>query len=99
MLGMPTFPLAATLVTRALVRRAEYGPARRRLWVLVALAWFSLAAMVAGMALTFTANGGQFGPDVPIGWPNRLLVLSSASWLVAAVAPRLGATRRADHRA
>lgn len=89
MLGIPLFPLGATLVTRALSRRADHRAIRRVLWTLVALAWLSLAGMAAGMALTFAVHDGRFGPAVPIGWPNRLLMVSYSGWLVAAAVPLL----------
>ena len=39
--------------------------------------------MDAILFTTLPRNGGKFGPEVPIGWPNRLLVVAYAAWLIA----------------
>lgn len=27
-------------------------------------------------------HGGVFGPDTPVGWPNRIGILSGCAWLM-----------------
>jgi len=39
--------------------------------------------MFATMAVLLAQNHGRFGPDVLIGWPNRLLVIAYSGWLMA----------------
>ena len=76
-LGVPGMLIAVGLVTRA-VRRSQPtsgGPLR----VTRAAVWASLAAFIGTMAVTYD---GTFGPDVPAGWPNRLLVASFATWII-----------------
>ena len=39
--------------------------------------------MLVVLAVTLPASGG-FGPNVPVGWPNRLMILAYCAWLVIA---------------
>jgi len=45
------------------------------------LIWLTLLAMVAVIAITLPGSGG-FAPDVPVGWPNRLVMLAYSFWLI-----------------
>jgi hypothetical protein len=68
------FPVAATLVDGA-----AGGP--RWLWL---VPWIGLVVFM-GSAVTLQARGRRSaGPDVPIGWPNRFLVLTYVTWLAIA---------------
>lgn len=86
-------PVAAALVTWQLRGRPAYSGARRAItWAAVAaLAGFVLA--VGSLAVMLSRSGGAFGPDVWVGWPNRLEVLGYCAWLliVARHAARLPA--------
>jgi uncharacterized protein DUF998 len=82
LLGIPSFPVAATLISRSLARDRAWSAARRSLLWTAGLTWVGLLAFVASVALMLPRNGGEFGPDVPIGWPNRLLVLAYCAWLM-----------------
>jgi hypothetical protein len=80
LLGVPSLPTAAMLISVSLGRAPAWAPARR--WVLwtATLTWISLALMVAAMC---TLRGPVGGAQVPIGWPNRLLVTSYALWAIS----------------
>lgn len=80
LLGIPTFPIAATLITRGLWRNPAWAGARRLLLLAVSLSWLGLGVFILSMATQFR---GTFGPDVLIGWQNRLLVLAYSVWAVA----------------
>jgi hypothetical protein len=67
LLGIPTFPIAATLMSRSLVRNRTWSSARRPLRWTVGFIWVSFLAFIVTMAVLFR---GTFGPDVVIGWPN-----------------------------
>ena len=45
-----------------------------------------LGAMVAIIATTLPKAGG-FGPDVLIGWPNRLMFVTYFGWIMMTAAP------------
>jgi hypothetical protein len=77
LLGVPTLPIAATLISLSLGRSPEWVPARRWLIWEAGLTWASLALMAVAM---LTLKGGIAGVRVPIGWPNRLLVAVYVIW-------------------
>lgn len=80
-LGVPSFPIAASLLTWALWRRPEWATARRGLLIATGLIWLSIALFAGAMATQFT---GAFGPDVQIGWQNRFLIVAYTIWVLVA---------------
>jgi hypothetical protein len=82
MIGIPGFPVAALLLSRSLARNRAWSSARPSLRWTAHLTWITLVLMFGAMAVLLPQNGGTFGPDVPIGWPNRLLVGAHCAWLV-----------------
>ncbi len=82
-LGIPGFPIAATLISLSLARNPAWSPARQRLLWTVGLIWISLVVFVVFVAVMLPQNGGEFGPDVLIGWPNRLFLVANSLWLMA----------------
>jgi hypothetical protein len=86
-------PFAVGFVTWRLLKDPRW--ARTRTVVLVTAVAAVMAFLVAfiSLAMMMTASGGKFGPDVAVGWPNRLEVVGYAGWLltVAWKAMRLGA--------
>jgi hypothetical protein len=83
LLGIPTFPIAATIISLSLARNPAWSPARRSLLWTAGLTWIGLLVFVLSMVVMFP-DDGKFGPDVLIGWPNRLLVLAYSVWLMVA---------------
>lgn len=79
MLGIPTFPLAASLITWALWRNPTWTGGRRSLLLAAGLTWLGLIVFVLSMATQFR---GTFGPDVLIGWQNRFLIVAYTAWVV-----------------
>lgn len=83
MLGIPGFPLGALLTSLGISRSSRLAGVKR--W----LVWLGLANLLIVVAM-FVMVGiamtsiGHFGPDAPIGWPNRLVMLGEYSWLIAA---------------
>jgi hypothetical protein len=39
-------------------------------------------------------NDGRFGPDVSIGWPNRLLLVAYDAWLMVVAWPAVQLIRQ-----
>jgi hypothetical protein len=74
------FPVAATLVGITAAGDPAIGPilALASVAPWVALAWF------VGTTLQHARPDGVGGPDVPIGWPNRVSVLASLGWVAFA---------------
>src|SRR5712691_10938868 len=74
MLGIPSLPIAAVLISLSLVRNQAWSSARRSLLWAAHLTWISLLVMFAPLLVLLPQSGGQFGPKVIIGWPNRILI-------------------------
>jgi hypothetical protein len=83
LIGMPSLPIAALLISASLVRNPAWSPARRLpLWT-ANLPWISLVLMTAAIFIGLAQNGGEFGPGVLAGWPNRFMVVAYCAWLIA----------------
>jgi hypothetical protein len=82
MLGIPTFPIAAVLISRSLAHNPAWSAQRRLLYGAAGLTWIGLVIMFGSLFIMLGQNGGKFGPDVMIGWPNRLLVITYCVWLI-----------------
>lgn len=80
MIGTPSVPLAATLISLSLVRDRAWSGARRPLLWTVGLVWAGLSVFALSMAVVLPQSGGQTGPDVPIGWLNRLFLVTQCVW-------------------
>lgn len=82
LVGIPSLPIAAVLISLALRNQDPWLVNRGKILLAAHLTWISALAMVAMLFLFFSKNGGQFGPAVIIGWPNRLLIVTQAVWLM-----------------
>jgi hypothetical protein len=80
--GIPGFPIAAVLLSRSLLRKQVWSSARRLLLWTARLTWISVLVMFVSMFIMLGQTQGKFGPEVLIGWPNRLVVLSYCAWLM-----------------
>ena len=81
-LGIPGFRIAATLIGLSLAGNSAWSPARRSLLWTAGLNWISLLVFVVFVAVMLPKSGGEFGPEVLIGWPNRLFVMANSAWLM-----------------
>jgi hypothetical protein len=82
MIGNLPFLIAAVLTSNSLVRNPFWAPARRSLLWMANLPWVSVVLMVIALFVGLSRSGGEFGPGVPIGWPNRFVVLAYCGWLI-----------------
>ncbi len=89
-LGIPTLPIAATLLAASLPRSERWIGAKRLLFGMALLTWICLALMAAAL---FSLSG-RLGVKVPIGWPNRLLVVTYSAWAMAVAWLALRVSRR-----
>jgi hypothetical membrane protein len=101
LLGVPTLPLAALLISRG-VGRTDTA----LLWT-AHLTWVSLVALIASLVVMmagYTQAGNQMTPEViaVVGYVNRLLVVLYCAWVLAAARhalERSGSARARDRRA
>lgn len=84
MTGIPSFLVAALLISISLLRDPRWTSRRRALLWAVILPWLSIVLMVAMMFIGLSQSGGKIGPQVLIGWPNRLVILAYCCWLMVA---------------
>jgi hypothetical protein len=89
MLGVPSLPIAALLLSVGLARKPGWNAARGRLLLSANLTWVTFAFMNA-VVLASLSGGGQFGPDVLVGWPNRLLIVTHFAWTMIMAARAAG---------
>ncbi|HEX6540989.1 MAG TPA: DUF998 domain-containing protein [Ktedonobacterales bacterium] len=84
LIGNTSFPVAAILLSLSLVRAnpAWFAIRRPLLW-LANFPWISLVLMLALLFIGLSQTGGKFGPEVWIGWPNRILLVAYGAWLIA----------------
>lgn len=84
LIGVPSLPIAAMLTSVSLVRNPAWSPVRRLLLLTANLTWISVALLIATLFIGLSQSGGEFGPGVLIGWPNRLWFVAYCAWLMVA---------------
>lgn len=90
MLGIPALPIAAMLITYDLTQLPDWQSSRLRLRLLANSTWIALFAMFLLMAAWLSANHGQFGPEVPLGWFNRIVIITYLAWAMLTAAAAAG---------
>ena len=88
-----TFPVAATLAVRSLLHNRLWLASQNLLIAGTAVVWLAMVAFFASIMISRRMNpsAGRVGPHIYLGWPNRLMVVAYAAWiiLIAATALRL----------
>ena len=79
-LALVFLPVAALLVNLGLARDSGFRAAARVLRWTAVLPLAALVMFMTAQAVVVGDNG--FGPDAPIGWPERVLVLMYATWQI-----------------
>jgi hypothetical protein len=77
-----TFPIVASIITGILWRKAGWQRAKTRLLGMTILTWLSLFAFFGAIigARIVNPDAGRVGPEVLLGWPNRIMVLVYHLW-------------------
>jgi len=83
LIGIPGIAIAALIVGVSLSRKPIWSSTRRLLLWTANLPWISFVLMVTMLFIGLSRSGGEFGPDVLIGWPNRILIVAYSGWLMA----------------
>jgi hypothetical protein len=86
-IAIPSLPIAAMLISMSLGRTQPWRPAKRVMLLAANLTWISLAVMVAAL-FSLRRNAGVL--NVPIGWPNRLLIGIYCTWVIVVAWRALG---------
>lgn len=80
-LGLAGF-LGTLIYSAKLLRNDSWRSARRAVWLATAIIVLGFLISFISIATIASQHGGVFGPDTPIGWPNRLGILSGCAWLM-----------------
>jgi hypothetical protein len=75
-------PFAALFVSWGLLRNPGWLKFRTTLLLIGGLPLLGLAIFVVSMMIMLPRNGGQPGPEVLVGWPNRIMILAHCAWLM-----------------
>ncbi len=78
---LDVIPFAALIINLSLARNPAWFSARRSLLWTVGLPLIGNVVFIAALVAMLPIDG-KFGPDVLIGWPNRLMILSHCGWLM-----------------
>jgi len=97
-IGIPSLPIAAMLISVSLSRTKEWSTAKKALLWTADLTWISVLLMIATFAImivTYTQAGGDMtaGAEVTtlpsgvialVGWANRFLIVVYCAWVMTA---------------
>jgi Protein of unknown function (DUF998) len=95
LVGVASMPFAASLISWSLRLNLTWARARGRLFGAVGLVWLSVVVFGVSLAVLLPRGGGKFGPEVVIGWQNRLIMVTYCVWLVV-VGWRMARLRASD---
>lgn len=86
-------PFAAAFIGWKLARNPAWSSAKSPLFLATGLALVAFLVSFVSVGFMVSQSGGRFGPDVLVGWPNRIEIVAYSVWLmvVARQAIRLGA--------
>lgn len=75
-------PFAAVLIGWRLARNPAWSSARRPLLWATGLALVAFLVSFVSLSVMVSRSGGEFGPDVLVGWPNRIEIVAYSVWLM-----------------
>jgi hypothetical membrane protein len=81
MIGIPSQTIAALVLSVSLSRRQPRIFSKKPLLITSNLVWVSLVVMQVLLFTGLARTGGEFGPEVLVGWPNRILIAAYCAWL------------------
>ena len=98
LIGNTSFPAATMLISVSLMRAHPAWNSTRRLLLWTAnLPWMSVVVMLAFLFIGLAQTGGEFGPGVWIGWPNRILWVAYGAWLIVVAVRATQLSRNEQH--
>lgn len=80
-----TFPIAATLAVHSLLRDQLWRASQAQLLFATVLVWIGMVAFFASIIISRIKDpsAGEPGkPPVPMGWPNRFMVVTYIIWII-----------------
>ena len=89
-------PFAALLINWSLSYNKFWSSARQMLLWTGGLPLIGLAIFIVSMVVMLPRNGGQPGPEVLVGWPNRIMITLHCAWLMPVAWQTIHITRVKD---
>lgn len=100
MIGMPSLPVAAVLISISLVKNPTWAPVKKRIMLTAHLTWVSILFMTIAVMLLFAGfsdagidmSSGKAPETLPdnvialAGWANRLMILCYCVWVITIAA-------------
>jgi hypothetical protein len=80
-LGM-AMPFAAALIGWKLARNPAWSSPKSPLLWATGLALVAFLVSFVSLGVMVSQSGGEFGPEVLVGWPNRFEVVAYSVWLM-----------------
>ena len=79
-----TFPIASALIVGSLAQNKAWAANRRRLFWVEVFVWLGMVAFFGSISVSRVINpsAGRVGPEVFLGWPNRVMVIIYHVWLI-----------------
>ncbi len=74
-------PFSAALIGWKLTRNPAWSSAKRPLLWATGLALVAFLVSFVSVGVMVSQSGGKFGPDVLVGWPNRIEIVAYSVWL------------------
>jgi hypothetical protein len=87
-------PFAAAFVGWKLARNPAWYSARRSLLWATGLAVVAFLFSFVSLGVMVSRSGGEFGPNVPVGWPNRIEIVVYSVWLMVVARQAMHLRRR-----
>src|SRR5215204_4651909 len=75
-------PFAAASVGWKLARNPAWSSSKWPLLWVTGMALVAFVVSFVSLGIMVSQSGGEFGPDVPVGWANRLEMLAYCIWLM-----------------
>jgi hypothetical protein len=92
-LGM-AMPFAAAVVSWWLRRRPAWAPVRGRVSWAAICAGIAFVMALLSLGVMLSRSNGAFGPEVRVGWPNRIEILAYCAWLATVAHSAISVARR-----
>lgn len=92
-------PFAAPIINWRLSKHEAWKSSKPLLLLTAGLPLLGLIVFVGSMATMLPQNGGKPGPNVLVGWPNRIMILAQCVWILQLSWGRIRSAGHADKSA
>jgi hypothetical protein len=75
-------PFSALFFTWVFIKNTKYKMYKIPILLVTILLWISEVNLMVDMATELPKNNGNLGPNVLVGWSNRIMILFSLLWII-----------------